>query len=50
MKKHEIAYCLHLQPETLSRILKKLARNSLIELRNGKIKVKNIEELKNIYE
>ena len=50
MKKQEIAYCLHLQPETLSRILKKMVRNSLIELENGKVKVKNINELKNIYE
>ena len=50
MKKHEIAYCLHLQPETLSRILKKMARNSLIELENGKVKVKNMKDLKNIYE
>lgn len=49
MKKHEIAYCLHLQPETLSRILKKMVRTGLIEMQNGKVKVKNIEELKNIY-
>lgn len=50
MKKHEVAYCLHLQPETLSRILKKMVRTGLIEMQNGKVKVKNIEELKNIYE
>ncbi len=50
MKKHEIAYCLHLQPETLSRILKKMVRTGLIEMQNGKVKIKNIEELKNIYE
>ena len=50
MKKHEIAYCLHLQPETLSRILKKMVRTGLIEMHSGKVKVKNIEELKNIYE
>jgi CRP/FNR family transcriptional regulator len=50
MKKHEVAYCLHLQPETLSRILKKMVRNNLIELENGKVSIKNIGELKNIYE
>ena len=50
MKKHEIAYCLHLQPETLSRILKKMVRTGLIVMQNGKVKIKNIEELKNIYE
>lgn len=50
MKKHEIAYCLHLQPETLSRILKKMVRTGLIELENGKVHIKDIEELKKIYE
>ena len=50
MKKHEVAYCLHLQPETLSRILKKMSRNELIELKNGKVSIKKIDELKKIYE
>ncbi len=50
MKKHEIAYSLHLQPETLSRILKKLNRNELIATKNGKTVIVNIEKLKEIYE
>ncbi len=50
MKKHEIAYSLHLQPETLSRILKKLNRNDLIRTKNGKIVIVNIAKLKEIYE
>ena len=49
MKKHEIAYLLHLQPETLSRILKKLNRNGLIEI-DGKVTIKNLKSLKMIYE
>ncbi len=50
MKKHEIAYSLHLQPETLSRILKKLARNELIKIENGKTTINDLEGLKEIYE
>jgi len=50
MKKHEVAYCLHLQPETLSRILKKMVRTNLVELKNGKVSIKNMEILKSIYE
>ncbi len=50
MKKHEVAYCLHLQPETLSRILKKMIRTGLIEMKNGKVEIKNLQELKDIYE
>lgn len=50
MKKHEIAYYLHIQPETLSRILKKLSRNEFIKLENGKITICNLDKLKKIYE
>jgi CRP/FNR family transcriptional regulator len=50
MKKHEIAYYLHIQPETLSRILKKLSRNEFIKSENGKIVICNIDKLKKIYE
>ncbi len=50
LKKHEIAYMLHIQPETLSRILKKLTRNGIIEIEKNSVKILNINELKNIYE
>lgn len=50
MKKHEIAYYLHIQPETLSRILKKLSRNEFIKSENGKIIICNLDKLKKIYE
>ncbi len=49
LKKHEVAYMLHIQPETLSRILKKLMRNGIIEIRNNKVIVVDKKELKEIY-
>ncbi len=50
MKKHEIAYMLHIQPETLSRILKKLTRNGIIEVDKNNIVILNADELREIYE
>jgi CRP/FNR family transcriptional regulator len=48
-KKHEIAYMLHMQPETLSRILKKLIRNNIISIQNNQVHIEDIEKLKDIY-
>ncbi|AFL68081.1 Crp/Fnr family transcriptional regulator [Sulfurospirillum barnesii] len=50
LKKHEIAYMLHIQPETLSRILNKLTRNGTIAIEKNSVEVLNIQELKDIYE
>jgi len=50
LKKHEIAYMLHIQPETLSRILNKLTRNGTIEVEKNSIIILNVQELKDIYE
>ncbi len=50
LKKHEIAYMLHIQPETLSRILNKLTRNGIIEIEKNHIVILNVQELKDIYE
>ena len=50
LKKHEIAYMLHIQPETLSRILNKLTRNATIAIEKNNIVILNIQELKDIYE
>ena len=50
LKKHEIAYMLHIQPETLSRILNKLTRNGTIEIDKNSVVILNIQELKDIYE
>ncbi len=49
LKKHEIAYELHMQPETLSRILAKMARNSLIKIQKNKITILNKKALQDIY-
>jgi len=49
LKKHEIAYMLHIQPETLSRILKKLVRNGIISVEKNRLKVLKSNELKKIY-
>jgi CRP/FNR family transcriptional regulator len=50
LKKHEIAYMLHIQPETLSRILNKLTRNGTIEIDKNNVVILNVQELKDIYE
>jgi CRP/FNR family transcriptional regulator len=50
LKKHETAYMLHIQPETLSRILKKLTRNGIIEIEKNSVKILNLDELREIYE
>ena len=50
LKKHEIAYMLHIQPETLSRILNKLTRNGTIEIDKNNVIILNIQDLKDIYE
>lgn len=50
LKKHEIAYMLHIQPETLSRILKKLTRNEIIEIDRNQVVILDKKALENIYD
>lgn len=50
LKKHEIAYMLHIQPETLSRIIKKLTRNEIIAIDKNIVNILNMDNLKEIYE
>lgn len=50
LKKHEIAYMLHIQPETLSRILKKLIRNEIIEVEKNQVVILDKTALENIYD
>lgn len=45
LKRQEVSFMLHIQPETLSRVLKRLTRNGIIEIQNGKIVVSNQEML-----
>lgn len=49
LKRSEVAVLLHIQPETLSRVLKRLVRNGFVDIDKGIIEIKEIEELKNIY-
>lgn len=49
LKRHEVAVLLHIQPETLSRVLQKLQRNGVIEIDKGRILVSKENELKKIY-
>lgn len=44
-KRQEVSFMLHIQPETLSRVLKRLTRNGTIEIIEGKIKILNQEML-----
>ncbi len=50
LKKQEVAYRLNIQPETLSRILKKLIKRDLIKSEQGIIEILDLEGLKEIYE
>lgn len=45
LKRQEVSFMLHIQPETLSRVLKRLTRNGTIENSEGKIKILNEEML-----
>ncbi len=45
LKRQEVSFMLHIQPETLSRVLKRLARNGTITIENGEIIIINNEEL-----
>ena len=50
LKRQEVSFMLHIQPETLSRILKKLKRLEIIDVDNSEIVIKNIDTLKKIYQ
>jgi len=50
LKRTEISLMLHVQPETLSRVLNKLKRDKIIVSKNGKIIILDNEALISIYE
>ena len=50
LKRQEVSFMLHIQPETLSRVLKKLKRSEVIDIDNTKIIINDIDALKNIYQ
>ncbi len=49
LKRHEVSFMLHIQPETLSRVLKKLKRSSIIGIENSVVTILDKELLYNIY-
>ena len=49
LKRSEVSFMLHIQPETLSRVLKKLKRSEIIKIENTKISILNKQHLIAIY-
>jgi len=49
LKRTEVSLLLHIQPETLSRVLKKLERRNIIEIDKGNIDILDKKELQSIY-
>ena len=49
LKRQEVSFMLHIQPETLSRVLKRLSRNKTITIENGEVIIINKKELISIF-
>jgi CRP/FNR family transcriptional regulator len=49
LKRNQVSLMLHIQPETLSRVLNRLVRNKTINIDKGVVTIENIEELHSIY-
>ena len=49
LKRQEVSFILHIQPETLSRVLKGLSRNEIIQVDLGTVKITNNEALVSIF-
>lgn len=49
LKRQDVSFMLHIQPETLSRVLKRLVRNGTINIENGEVTIENEEELISIF-
>lgn len=45
LKRQEVSFMLHIQPETLSRVIKRLSRSDIINVEQGKIKILNQDAL-----
>ncbi len=50
LKRTEVSLMLHIQPETLSRVLNRLKRDQIIESKQGKVSILNKLALKKIFE
>ncbi|WP_373034740.1 Crp/Fnr family transcriptional regulator [Sulfurimonas sp.] len=49
LKRQDVSFMLHIQPETLSRVLKKLKRSHIIEVENSNVSILDQELLNNIF-
>lgn len=49
LKRTQAAFMLHIQPETLSRVLKRMVRNEMIEVNKGEVKIINNDSLNSIF-
>ena len=49
LKRQEVSFMLHIQPETLSRVLKSLMRKGIINIKKGEIVIENKEDLISIF-
>ena len=49
LKRQEVSFMLHIQPETLSRVLKRLTRNGSILVEKGEVIISNKDELESTF-
>jgi len=49
IRRQDVSFMLHIQPETLSRVLSKLKRSNIIEIENSVVSIIDYEKLNNIY-
>ncbi|RXJ94420.1 transcriptional regulator [Malaciobacter molluscorum] len=49
LKRQEVSFMLHIQPETLSRVLKRLTRNNIINIENGDVQIIDENSLVSIF-
>lgn len=49
LKRQEVSFMLHIQPETLSRVLKRLTRNDIIKVENSNVEIINQDALVSIF-
>ncbi len=49
LKRYDISLMLHIQPATLSRVLNRLKRDTIIDIDYGKVIILNSKRLKNMY-
>ena len=49
LKRQEVSFMLHIQPETLSRVLKKLSRDEIIDIENQEVTIKDQIALNSIF-